>query len=464
MTTTRQREAIVIGASMGGLLAARALADFYDRVTLLERDAFPAIGENRKGVPQGQHTHGLLARGREVIEQFFPGITDELLARGASLGDLSADVLWVHDGAGHCRAASGLHGLAASRPLLEGVLRTRLLALPNVCAIEQCDVQGLATEGQRVTGVRMLRRADGGGEEVRYADLVVDASGRGSRTPQWLEAMGFERPVEEKVQIGVGYATRTYYRKADGPDGRQGIVMGAMPPNTRVGVLLQQEGDRFMVTAAGYFGDHPPTDDAGFLEFVRGMPTLDIYHAIRNAEPLSPITSFKYPASTRRRYERLTRFPAGYLAFGDALCSFNPVYGQGMTARALEALALQDCLRKGTDRLARRFFAAAARVIDIPWSMAVGNDLRFAQADAPRTPMIHFVNWYMSQLHPVAWDDPIVAAAFLRVLSLMVPPPSLLRPAIVWRVLRGQLQRRLRTTPTRPAAAQPPGMLPARGE
>jgi len=447
MTTKHQREAVVIGASMGGLLAARALADFYDRVTLLERDSFPAIGQNRKGVPQGQHTHGLLARGREVIEHFFPHITDELVARGATLRDLGAEVRWVHDGACHHQGASGLNGLALSRPLLEGVVRARLLHLPNVSAIEQCDVEGLVTEGQSVTGVRIVRRASGG-EEVRHADLVVDASGRGSHTPQWLEAMGFERPIEEKVQIGVGYATCTYRIKGDAADAMQGIVIGAMPPNTRVGVLLRQEGDRFIVTAAGYFGDYPPTDPAGFVEFVRRMPTLDIYDAIRDAEPLTPITAFRYPASTRRRYERLDRFPEGYLAFGDALCSFNPIYGQGMTAAALEALALHGCLRAGTDSLARRFFAEVARVIDIPWSMAVGNDLRFAQADAPRTPLIRFINWYMSKLHPVAWNDPVVAAAFLRVVNLMAPPPSLMRPAIAWRILCGQVQRYPRATPT----------------
>jgi len=178
------------------------------------------------------------------------------------------------------------------------------------------------------------------------------------------------------------------------------------------------------------------------------MPTRDIYDAIRDAEPLTPITAFKYPASARRRYERLARFPEGYLAFGDALCSFNPIYGQGMTAAALEALALHGCLRAGTDSLARRFFAEAARVIDIPWSMAVGNDLRFAQADAPRTPLIRFLNWYMSKLHPVAWNDPVVAAAFLRVVNLMAPPPSLMRPAIAWRILCGQVQRYPRATPT----------------
>lgn len=457
------REAIVIGASIGGLLAARVLADHYDHVTILERDRFPEVGQNRKGVPQGQHTHGLLARGREVLEDLFPGLTDSLVAQGALLKDLGADIGWFNLGAYHCRYTSGLLGLAVSRPRLEAAVRTRVLALPNVDAIEGCDVLGLVTEaghpqgsdpaGCRVTGVRMIRRQAGSAEEVRTADLVVDAAGRGSRSPAWLDALGYARPREEQVKIGVGYATRTYAWDTNRatPDG---IVMASAPPDTRGGVMLVQEGGRFIVTLMGYLGDAPPTDEAGFLEFARSLPAPEIYDAIKHAAPLTDVVAFKYPSSLRRRYERLARFPEGYLVYGDALCSFNPIYGQGMTARALEALALRDCLRQGTASLAPRFFRQASRVIDIPWSLAVGNDLRYAEVEGPRDAKVQFTNWYVSKLHVAARHDPEVARAFLKVINLMAPPPSVMSPRIALRVLRGNLAPRKLAAP--PAGAYLP--------
>jgi 2-polyprenyl-6-methoxyphenol hydroxylase-like FAD-dependent oxidoreductase len=448
-TTRTHREALVIGASMGGLLAARALAESYDKVTILERDSFPEPGQNRKGVPQGHHTHGLLAKGLEVLEELFPALEAEIEALGATPGDVGRQVRWFHNGRCHHPVTTGLRGVPVSRPALEAAVRKRLLALPNVRAVERCDVLGLVTDAgrRRVSGVRVIRRADGSAEELYPADLVIDASGRGSRSPAWLEALGYGRPAEEEVRIGVGYATRYYRRDPENPATATGIVMAGQLPLCRGAVMLWQEQSRFVVTLAGYFGQHPPTDEAGFLAFAHSLPSPEIYEAIRGAEPLSPIMAYKYPASVRRRYERLGRFPEGYLVFGDALCSFNPLYGQGMSVCALEALALRDCLRGGEQGLAQRFFAAAAKVIDTPWRLAAGNDLRYPQTEAPRTLATRLINWYISKLHVAAPDDPTVAEAFLRVINLAEPPPSVMRPAIALRILRGNLRRRAASAP-----------------
>lgn len=453
-TTKVGREAIVIGASMGGLLAARALADHYERVTVIERDAFPEPGEPRKGTPQARHAHGLLARGREALEQLFPGLTDELVAQGASPGDIGTIVRWAHAGRYHRDVQSGMLGLAVSRPLLESHVRARLLALPNVRALQRHDALGIeaAPGGGRIAGVRVADRA-AGREEALRADLVVDAAGRGSRAPAWLEALGYQRPPEEQVRIGLGYATRCYRMAPGGQAASGGRIIASDPPGTSGGVLLWQEGGQFIVTLAGYFGAHPPSDAAGFLEFARGLATPDIYRAIAAAEPLGPISTYTYPHSLRRRYERLRRFPEGLLVFGDALCSFNPVYGQGMTAAALQALALGECLGRGTGRLAPRFFSAAARVLDAPWQLAVGNDLRYPQVEAPRPAMTHLVNWYVGRLHVAAWDDAEVALAFLRVLNLVDPPPSLLRPSVALRVAWGNLRHRWTASGPAPHAA-----------
>ena len=443
------QHAIVIGASIGGLLAARALVDYYEQVTVLERDTLLPVGKNRKGVPQGRHTHILLSRGLETLEAFFPSLTHELVGKGAHHDDGREVVRWFHEGGYHCQFQSGIRGLMISRPLLEGYVHSRLMALPNVRVISHCDVLGLTTtdDNTRVTGVRLIRREGGSAEEIIQADLVVDASGRGSRTPVWLEALGYTPPEEKLVRMGISYATRVYQRKSEHLDGQLGAVVAASPQNPRGGVLLAQENDRWIVTLFGYFDHKPPTDEAGFLAFARSLDAPDIHHVIREAEPLGNILPATMPASQRRYYENLTRFPDGFLVTADAICSFNPVYGQGMTVAALEALALHDCLATGMLGLAQHFFQQAARVIDIPWQIAVGNDFRIPQVEGKRTAKIRFINWYISKLHIAARYDPEVSLAFHKVANLIAPPPSILHPRIALRVLRGNLRPVQTATP-----------------
>jgi 2-polyprenyl-6-methoxyphenol hydroxylase-like FAD-dependent oxidoreductase len=430
--------AIVIGASLGGLLAARVLLDFYTTVTVLERDAFPAADTPRKGVPQGRHTHGLLARGSAVLEELFPGYNNEVVAHSGGLfGDVANDVTWIGHNVMLANGKSELIGLLASRPVLEGHLRRRLLALPNMCSIENCAVQGLASDPARksVTGVRA--HVDGKPDETIKADLVVDATGRGSSSAAWLEELGYPPPANEKVEIGIGYLTRKYRRRPTDLDGKLGIVVAGSAPKWRNGVILAQENDSWTVSVGGFLGDDAPDNDQGFLAYLATLPTMEIHGVVSKAEPLTDYNRYRFVSSLRRRYERLTRFPENYLVFGDAICSFNPVYGQGMTVAAQEALTLQQCLRAGSTDLARRFFKAAAKIVDIPWDIAVGNDLRHPQVKGARPPMMLFINWYIGKLHLAATRDSTLAIAFLKVANLMVPPPSLLSPAMAWRVWRG---------------------------
>lgn len=431
--------AVVIGASMAGLLAARALSDFYGTVTLLERDGFPASDVPRKGVPQGRHAHGLLARGRSVIEQFFPGWTAEVVASGGVSCDIAGDIDWFGHGVAIKRAPSELIGLLASRPVLEGHVRRRLLALPNVRAIENCTVQGLLAEGN--AAIRGVRVRIGSTEEVIDADLVVDASGRGSSSPAWLEGLGYLRPEEERIEIGIGYTTRIYRRRPTDLGGKKAVVVAGSGPNWRNGVVLYQAEDRWIVSIGGFFDDHAAADDLLFAAFAGSLPTSDIYDIVAHAEPLSDFVSYRYPANQRRRYEKLAAFPKGYLVVGDAICSFNPVYGQGMTVAAQEAALLQQCLEQGDADLARRFFAAATAAIDVPWDIAVGNDLRHPRVQGPRPFKVRFINWYIGKLHMAARHDARLATDFLRVANLASPPTLLLSPANVLRVIRGIFSR-----------------------
>lgn len=435
--TAKRTHAVVIGGSMAGLLAARVLADHFDRVTLLERDVLPEGAAQRRGVPQGQHTHGLLAGGRQVLDRLFPGFSRELVARGALTGDIVRDVRWFFEGAPLARPASGMEGLMATRPLLESGVRGRVRAIPNVVVRDGCQVAepvACATR-DRVTGVTL---ATG---DVIDADLVVDATGRGSHAPEWLRTHGYDAAAEERVEIGLGYTTRFFRRDRRHLHGDFGTVVPPTPDGKRGGVMVAQEGDRWTVTLIAHFVPPAPADLAGFLAFARTLPSPDIHDVISRAEPLGGAVTSRFPASIRRRYERLTRFPEGYVVIGDGICSFNPIYGQGMSSAALQAAELQKCLLAGDGQLAKRFFKAAGGVVDAPWTMAVGGDLRYVEVEGQRSGMVKFVNWYIGKLHIAAAGDPKVARAFHRVANLLDPPPSLMQPSIALRILQGNLKR-----------------------
>jgi 2-polyprenyl-6-methoxyphenol hydroxylase-like FAD-dependent oxidoreductase len=439
-------KAIVIGASMAGLLAARVLSDHFEQVTLVERDVFPPPGENRKGVPQGKHTHVLLERGRQIMESYLPGLTNELIEKRAALiEDVGRDVRWLQGNAYLQPGVSGISGIGVSRPTLEGLVRRRVLALPNVQAMQDSNVSGLLTTdadnrgGSRVQGVHLINRQNDHEEITMKADLVVDASGRGSRSPAWLEQLGYEEPQVEDVKIGIGYATCFYRRKAEHLHGLKGIGILATPPRKTLGVMLAQDGERWVVTLGGYLGEHAPRDYPGFLEFARSLPVPDIYNVIKNAELLRKPVAYTFPANLRRHYERLGRFPGGYLVIGDALCSFNPIYGQGMTVAAMESEVLEDCLAEGSGQLAKRFFSKASKIIDLSWNMTIGSDLNYPEIAGPRTTMMRILNWYLGKLQLAAHQDGQLSVAFLKVINMVAPPPSILRPRILWQVLKGNL-------------------------
>ena len=443
--------AVVIGASIGGLLAARVLSDRYARVVLVDRDVLPHHAAARRGVPQGRQLHVLLSRGKEALDELFPGLSAELHARGAPLVDLHDDVHWYNDGQRMLRAPSPLIAVGMSRPLLEDALRARVVALPGVELRSPVEVLGLTAtaDGSRITGVRLLP-AGADTEQVLAADLVMDAGGRGSRTPVWLAALGYPRPAEEQVRVGVSYVTRIYRREPHHLEGLSGALTNAVPGSPRAGIVAAQEDGCYAVALSGMLGEEPPTDDAGMAAFADSLAAPQIGDVVRTAQAQGPPVTMRFPVSTRRRYERLRRFPAGYLVMADALCSFNPIYGQGMTVAALEALLLRRLLAEGTDDLARRFFRGAAQVIDGPWSIAVGTDLRFPEVAGRRSPKVRFVNAYVHRLHVAAVTDAVLGAAFLRVLNLVDPPTRLLAPGIALRVLRGSTGRRAVGAPGTP--------------
>ncbi|GAA3452522.1 FAD-binding monooxygenase [Dactylosporangium matsuzakiense] len=414
--------AIVLGAGISGLLAARALSEGFDRVSVFDRDDLAGSGP-RKGVPQGRHAHAMLAKGLEVLEELFPGLTGELTAAGAVPVDIHGDFAWHNGPNPMARARSGLTVLCLSRPALEDYLRGRVAKLPGVEVHGGRVATGLLTNADRsvVTGARV-------DDEHVTADLVVDATGRGNRAPAWLAGLGYAVPVEESVHAGIVYATREFERGGVHPPSL-GVLTGMSPAFPFGVALLPQEGDRWIMTLCGLAGDAPPIDAEGFAAYATRLGIADVADVVFGAPPVTEPRAFRVPASVRRRFERLERHPRGFLAFGDALCAFNPIYGQGMTVAAQEALVL----RTVTDPA--KFYAAAAKVIDTPWEMAVGGDLAFPSVPGRRTLKVRILNRYLARVLRAAEHHPEVALAFHRVVNLVAPPGHLFSAPVLRRVL-----------------------------
>jgi 2-polyprenyl-6-methoxyphenol hydroxylase-like FAD-dependent oxidoreductase len=429
--------AVVLGASMAGLLAARVLSRHFQRVTLVERDVLPEGEALRKGVPQTVHAHALLNTGYAVLDDYFPGMMDAIVARGAPRGDLAGDFLWFQYGRWKMRETLGLPAILASRACLEAAVRRRVKAIGNVAFLE--GAEGLRPvfdpDAGRVTGLR-VRGPDRGREETLAADLVVDATGRGSAAPKWLEAWGFGRPEERSVRVHVGYATRNFERRpGDLFDASGAIVAGTPPSSKRLAAVNAIEDGQWKVTLAGILGDHPPMEEEGWQEFAASLPVPAVHDLVTSARPLTSIASYRFPANQRRLYERMRRFPGGFLVLGDAVSSFNPVYGQGMSVAALEARALDECLGRGLGGLTARFHARLGPIVDIPWAVAPGEELRLPEVGGRRPPGFRLLNRYLERVHAAASVDPVVCRRFFDVVNLRAAPSSLMAPRIAARVL-----------------------------
>ncbi|HYP41302.1 MAG TPA: FAD-dependent monooxygenase [Chloroflexia bacterium] len=441
--------AVVIGGSIAGLVSARILADYFQQVTLIERDPLPDENEPRKGVPQGRHGHGLLGKGQEIMLRYFPGLFEDLQRQGAVPIDLAYDAGWYQGGHWRLRVKTGVTVSVQSRPLLEATIRRRVRAIPNIRFLTESDAEGLQMNPARtaVTGVLVRRRGEDSGPTTVAADLVVDAGGRGSRMAHWLEESGYSRVEETQVKMNVGYTTRIFRRKPMPGATWKGLIIIPTPPDTRMGILLPIEGDRWILSLAGWHQDYAPTDEAGFLEYARSLPRPTIYEAIKDAEPLTPIVLHKIPSSLWRRYDRMARFPERLVVLGDALCSFNPTYAQGMTTGCLYAAALDTCLQKQAHGsagdltgLADSFRKRAAGIVADPWMMATGEDFRYAQTEGKRPPVLPVMHRYLNRVLEAESHDPYVVQQFLQVLHMMRSPAAMFSPPVVLRVLTARLR------------------------
>ncbi|MEU8821744.1 FAD-dependent monooxygenase [Actinoplanes sp. NPDC048796] len=428
------RHAVVIGGSVAGLLAARAVSATFERVTVLDRDALPAEPVARRGVPQGRHVHGVTARGAAGLESLFPGILDELIAAGAPRADALYDYHYYLDGHKLARGTADTPNYLVTRPLIEGLIRRRVSSLENVTVVDSTEALGLLTADGRITGVRARAVAGHDPERDIEADLVIDAAGRGSRAVTWLADLGYPTPDETVVRTNVVYVTRHFQQASGQPGGRHAVVSGAYPANPRSGAAVRQENGQIAVFLAGILGDEPPTDDEGMLAFASTLAAPEIAEVLGTATPLDEAAKMRNPASSLRHFEKLDRYLDGYLVVGDAMGNFNPLYGQGITVAVLEAELLESLLASGLDRLAPRYFAGAARVLAEPWALAAGSDLRFPGVEGERDPQQEQAGQYLDLLRATAATDARVGAAFLRVANMLDPITALFDPALAARV------------------------------
>ncbi|MTE14539.1 FAD-dependent oxidoreductase [Nocardia aurantiaca] len=436
MSTAGPR-ALVLGGGIAGLLAARVLAESDYRVTVLERDdGDDRAGAGRRGVPQSRHLHGLLDRGRAIIEELYPGWTAELVHRGASVAEVLVDTRWYVAGSRLTPTPTGLTSVIATRALMESVLRERTRELPNIEVRERIAGQGLVGDARRVSGVGAIGV---NGPEILAADLVVDATGRGSRVMEWLSGIGAEPPDEERLEVDLGYASRLYRHRPGQLDGQASVIVST-GANGRGGGAVRVEGDRWLVTLAGMLGDHPSVEPEEFERYAADLSAPDIHEIVTGSEPLGDPVRYRFRASVRRRFDRQAAVPAGLIVLGDAQCAFNPLYAQGMTVAALEAAALRDTLRAdpAPARLPARFYATAADSVALAWRLAASSDLSHPGVSGPRTLRTRLTNAYVRRAHRAAHHDPRVARAFMRVAHLVEPPAALAHPINVGRImLRG---------------------------
>jgi flavin-dependent dehydrogenase len=434
----------VIGAGIAGLLAARVLSEFFSRVTVIERDKLPVDPRPRPGVPQSRHAHVLLVKGLAALEELFPGIRKRLIVDGAVAGDVCAETASFVRGDFVPRFASDLHGLSMSRDLLESRLRERVSRIAGIRIVERSIAAGLvADENASVAGVRVARRA-GDGDEVA-ARLVVDASGSASLASKWLAQLGLPPPRETRIDAHIGYATRRFRQPEPWPHEFKIVLVPWWPPfNKRAGAILPEENGRIVLSLIGAGDDVPPTDTGGFAKFARQLENPLIAEIVEKSEPVGKIVGYRPAGNRLRDFSAALRRLDGFLVVGDALCTSNPAYGQGMTVAGLQATILRDSLAGLSGEFPQRGFCARvqrrlAGPTVVPWLLATSEDFRhLPQVDGRPTPINLLLRWYTDLAlsnHGVP-----VTHAFYRTIN-MVEPFALFRPDIAARVLMTRQRR-----------------------
>jgi 2-polyprenyl-6-methoxyphenol hydroxylase-like FAD-dependent oxidoreductase len=441
-STSIGRQAVIVGAGMAGLPAARVLADFFERVVVLERDTLPFDASHRIGIPQGRHTHALLLGGQRALGDLFPGFERDLTDAGAVPVETGLELRFERPGQDPLPARNfGLVVCAMSRPLIESTVRQRVDRYDNITIRERCRVQDLVAspDGGTVSAIRFENSE--GAIETLATDLVVEASGRGYLTLGLLESSGRPRPEETTIGVDITYATAIFVVPEDAPSDWKAVATFDAPAEGGLAaVMFPLERKRWILTLVGHHDEKPPGDRDGFLAYAQGLRTPTIYNAIKQAEQLGEVVRFGFPASFWRHFDRLEAFPRGLLPFGDSICRFNPAYGQGMSVAAQEARLLHELLeRHGAEPdplagLAPSFFAESATLIETPWALAAVPDLAQPKTEGQRPEDLDQALEFTEGLFQLASQDAAVHKLLFEVLHLVRPQSVLRDPDLAERV------------------------------
>jgi 2-polyprenyl-6-methoxyphenol hydroxylase-like FAD-dependent oxidoreductase len=436
------RRAVVVGAGVGGLSAAGALAEHFEQVEMLERDRLPPHVGTRSGTPQDRHAHGLLAGGLEALSDIFPGFAQDLARAGAVPVKVAQEVRYERADVGLLPQRDfGRSVLCASRPLIEHVLRRRVAALANVALRPGCRVtEILPATGDAATPAVQFDTGQGRPETLD-ADLVVDASGRGAATLALLDTLGRDRPEVTEIGVDISYATAVVPIPANAPPEWKLVLTLPDPPVlSRLVVLLPMEGDRWIVTISEHGGAARLETWADFLEALRGLHSQTAYNALRHAAPPEEIRHYGFIASQWRHFERLPALPRGVLPIADALCRFNPVYGQGMSSAAQQARLLAEMLRhSATDAdplgaMQAGFMAQVPTILHTPWNMSANADFTFPGTRGERPANFEEGQQFEAALFRAAVVDPVVHRTLMDVAQLLKPATLLQEPEMQRRI------------------------------
>lgn len=440
-------QAVVVGAGVAGLLAARALAQHFARVIVIERDALPATPVPRPGVPQGVTVHSVLLRGQEVLEDFFPGYKSKLIASGGVAYDVAADMREFRFGRWLPRVPTGLTGIFASGALWEWTIRRELEADARIRFVDQTAVDSLRLADGRVTGVRLSGKH---GASELSADFVVDATGRASGAARWLRAIGYERPKKRIVRAPRSYASRRYRFPKGWPYEWKALLIEDNAAS-RAAELVPLEGGCWAVGVVDA-AEPPPQDEIRFRDLIRSLPSPLLHEVLETAEPISPIRIYRQRGSRILDAEALARWPNRLVVLGEAFCSLNPDYTQGITMATLAASALDVCLRSragALDDVASDFHSRLVEIYALPWFVATGTPMRAADAGTASwwsAAASALLKRYLDAIVACAPYDARIYRTLLEVKNMVKPAVSFLHPRFAARMIRCRCRLAMGTT------------------
>lgn len=429
--TLKKNHAIIVGAGIAGLLSAKVAAQYFTRVTLVDRDVFPENIEPRRGVPQAVHLHVLLLRGLRILQEFFPTIERDLLQQGAVPIDWGQDTLWMNPCGWVPRFTSGVVTYNCSRWMLEHSVREKVFAASNIEVLASSEFQEFIFDNNRhVKGICIQQNGE---KKSIEADLVIDACGKNSRVIKILEQNGYSAPQESRVNSHLGYASCHFEIPSDFPnDWKQLYVQMKPPTHLRGGVLYPVEGNKWIVTLIGGNKDYPPGELDAFMDFAKSLRDLKFYDTIYKAKAVSRVYCYRNTESRLRHFHKMKSFPQGLLCIGDSVCAFNPVYGQGMTVSALSAKALQECLQQNISRekLAKTFFHKIHKTNFVPWLIASSEDKRIAEMK--QSLFYKCIHLFFDRTLYLATRNQDIQKSFLEILHMTKGISSLLTPKLLF--------------------------------